>query len=108
MMRVSEADLNSRKVIASVATFPTVSDRVHRMKLDLAGKIKNTPLPRSKALWPMFEAVVNSFQAIEDAGDRVRKPVVEIEATRDSSLPGLEADTEVNSFTITDNGVGFD
>ena len=36
------------------------------MKLDLAGKIKNTQLPRSKALFPMFEAVVNSFQAIED------------------------------------------
>jgi hypothetical protein len=36
------------------------------MKVDLAGKIKNTQLPRSKALLPMFEAVVNSFQAIEE------------------------------------------
>jgi hypothetical protein len=36
------------------------------MKVDLVGKIKNTQLPRSKALLPMFEAVVNSFQAIED------------------------------------------
>lgn len=77
------------------------------MKLDLAGKIKNTPLPRSKALWPMFEAVVNAFQAIEDAGERVRKPMIEIVGTRDPSLPGLEADTEVNGFSITDNGVGF-
>jgi hypothetical protein len=78
------------------------------MKLDLAGKIKNTPLPRSKALWPVFEAVVNSFQAIEDAGERVQKPTVEMVVVRHSTLPGLEADSEVNSFTITDNGVGFD
>jgi hypothetical protein len=77
------------------------------MKLDLAGKIKNTPLPRSRALWPMFEAVVNSFQAIEDAGERNKKPNIEIVATRDPSLPGMEADTEVNSFSITDNGIGF-
>jgi len=31
------------------------------MKIDLAGKIKNTHLPRSKPLLPMFEAVVNAF-----------------------------------------------
>jgi hypothetical protein len=39
------------------------------MKVDLVGKIKNTQLPRSKALLPMFEAVVNSFQAIEHFQD---------------------------------------
>jgi hypothetical protein len=33
------------------------------MKVDLVGKVKNTQLPRSKALLPMFEAVVNSFQS---------------------------------------------
>lgn len=77
------------------------------MKVDLAGKIKNTPLPRSKALWPMFEAVVNSFQAIEDAGERVKKPAIEIALTRDPALPGFEGDTEVNSFSIKDNGIGF-
>lgn len=38
------------------------------MRVDLAGKIRNTPLPRSKPLVPMFEAAVNSFQAIEDSG----------------------------------------
>lgn len=33
------------------------------MRVDLAGKIKNTQLSRHKALLSMFEAVVNSFQA---------------------------------------------
>jgi hypothetical protein len=77
------------------------------MKVDLVGKLKNTQLPRSKALLPMFEAVVNSFQSIEDAGGRIQNPIIEIIAKRDPVLPGIEMDTEVNGFVITDNGVGF-
>ena len=77
------------------------------MKLDLVGKIKNTQLPRSKALFPMFEAVVNSFQAIEEASEAVPSPSIEILVERDPVLPAFDIDTEVNGFTITDNGVGF-
>lgn len=77
------------------------------MKLDLVGKIKNTQLPRSKALFPMFEAVVNSFQAIEDASEAVPSPSIEILVERDPVLPAADIDAEVNGFTITDNGVGF-
>lgn len=78
------------------------------MKVDLPGKIRNTPLPRSKALLPMFEAVVNSLQAIEDAGKSAASPSVDIVVGRDVVLEGLEIAGEVNGFTITDNGVGFD
>jgi hypothetical protein len=74
------------------------------MKVDLVGKVKNTQLPRAKALLPMFEAVVNSFQSIEDAGETLRTPRIEIVVTRDPALPGIEVDTDVNGFTITDNG----
>jgi hypothetical protein len=77
------------------------------MKVDLVGKIKNTQLPRSKALLPMFEAVVNSLQSIEDAGEQIYEPMIEIVAKRDPALPGLDVDAEVNGFTVTDNGVGF-
>ena len=77
------------------------------MKVDLVGKIKNTQLPRSKALLPMFEAVVNSFQAIEDAGRAVVSPAIDIRVERDPILPDLNIDAEVNGFTIVDNGVGF-
>jgi len=48
------------------------------MKVDLVGKIKNTQLPRSKALLPMLEAVVNSFQAIEEASKGQTAPRIEI------------------------------
>lgn len=78
------------------------------MKIDLAGKIKNTQLPRYKALLPMFEAVVNSFQAIEDAGAAATSPRIEIAVQRDPPLPELDVKGQVDSFTITDNGIGFD
>jgi hypothetical protein len=76
------------------------------MKVDLVGKIKNTQLPRSKALLPMFEAVVNSFQAIEDAGEAVPSPSIEISVVR-SALLIADIEGEVDGFAITDNGVGF-
>jgi len=76
------------------------------MKVDLVGKIKNTQLPRSKALLPMFEAVVNSFQAIEDAGEAVPSPSIEISVVR-SALLTADIEGEVDGFAITDNGVGF-
>jgi hypothetical protein len=78
------------------------------MKVDLAGKIKNTQLPRSKALLPMFEAVVNSFQAIEDADGQVFSPRIDIQVERETALDGVDIDGEVSGFVITDNGVGFD
>ena len=78
------------------------------MKVDLVGKIKNTQLPRSKALLPMFEAVVNSFQAIEEMKEHVSSPKVEIVVERDDDvLPGVEIESAVNGFIVTDNGIGF-
>jgi len=77
------------------------------MKVDLVGKIKNTQLPRSKALLPMFEAVVNSFQAIEDMTAPTSPPSIEIVVQRDAMLPGLEIDGPVDGFAVTDSGVGF-
>ena len=56
----------------------------------------------------MFEAVVNSLQAIEDASGATASPSIEIVVSRDAVLDGLEVAGDVNGFTITDNGVGFD
>jgi hypothetical protein len=78
------------------------------MKVDLPGKIRNTPLRRSKAILPMFEAVVNSLQAIEDAGSSSLLPSIDIFAGRDAVLDGPDIAGEVNGFTSTDNGAGFD
>lgn len=50
---------------------------------------------------------MNSFQAIEDAGNTVSSPAIDIRVERDPILPDLNIDAEVNGFTIVDNGVGF-
>jgi hypothetical protein len=77
------------------------------MKVDLAGKIKNTQLPRSKALLPMFEAVVNSFQAIEDADGALMSPSIDIVVERETVLQNVEVEGEVSGFSIIDKGIGF-
>ena len=58
------------------------------MKASIAGRIRNTNLPKTKALLPLFEAVINAFQAIEEAGGR---------GTPSASLPsGKAASTEAS------------
>ncbi len=78
------------------------------MKIDVAGRVRNVPLPTSRPLNPLFEAVVNSIQAIEDA--RRGDGKVSIKLVRDLSPTLLELDKgsrDIVSFEITDNGVGF-
>src|SRR5437899_437570 len=78
-----------------------------QMKLDLAGKIRNTQLSRTKALFPMFETVVNSLQAIEDARGGEAARTIEISVERDAVLEDFETEGTVTAFTVTDTGVGF-
>lgn len=77
------------------------------LRTNLRNQIRQTPLPKWKALLPLFEAVMNSFQAIQDStADREHRITIEI--LRDE--PGLFAEETpaVNGFVITDTGVGFD
>jgi hypothetical protein len=38
------------------------------MKASIAGRVRNTNLAKAKALLPMFEAVMNAYQAKEEVG----------------------------------------
>lgn len=38
--------------------------------LDIKGQLNNMRLSEAKALWPLFEAVVNAIQAIEDSNNK--------------------------------------
>jgi hypothetical protein len=40
------------------------------LKSNLRGQVRQTKLPESKPLLPLFEAVINAFQAIQDADNR--------------------------------------
>ncbi|MET3463014.1 hypothetical protein [Variovorax atrisoli] len=58
------------------------------MNTFLAGRLRNTPLPRTHGLLPLFEAVVNSIQAVGAAGleGGSGEIVVEIERTPQQQL----------------------
>ena len=80
--------------------------------LDIRGQLNNIRLAESKALWPLFEAVVNSIQAIEDSPNKNQGKIF-ISAVRDSVYQGTvdtgrEALEKFESFIITDNGIGMD
>ena len=74
--------------------------------LDIKGQLNNMRLSESKALWPLFEAVVNSIHSIEDS-PRKNCGEITIFAQRDEAMsdsydkdnPPLE---RINSFVITD------
>ncbi|HEX7413175.1 MAG TPA: ATP-binding protein, partial [Bacteroidia bacterium] len=80
------------------------------MKTDVNGKINEKKLAYSNTLLPLFEAIVNSIQAIEE--DSATKPgIIEIDIIR-SNQKGLEFDgkeelADIVDFVIKDNGIGF-
>lgn len=68
---------------------------------NVRGKLRNTDLPEDQPLLPLFEAVINSFEAIDDA--KIADGRVAITVQRDAGI----ADGRPCGFTITDNGIGF-
>lgn len=80
------------------------------MRIDLAGQVASIRLPRTRALLPLFEAVVNSVHAIDEA--REPSGSIEIVIRRVGELgplgtPESQFIPEIESFEIIDNGVGF-
>ena len=79
---------------------------------NLPGRIRNTNLPKSHALLPLFEAVVNSIHAIiEDTQLFPREGEIRIEVSREDvkqlSLDAELPEREIIGFRIVDNGVGY-
>jgi hypothetical protein len=80
------------------------------MDVDIAGRVANIKLPHAHALSPVFEAVVNSIDALAEAGRKNGKINIYIE--RDHSQAGLPAEVvgpvlPVKTFLVEDNGIGF-
>jgi hypothetical protein len=84
---------------------------------NLAGRLRNTPLPLGAGLLPVYEAVINSIHAIEDTNLRpeqgeikieiLRKPKTEQLSLEDTKKRGPDALEDIIGFRITDNGIGF-
>jgi hypothetical protein len=78
------------------------------IKIDLANQVRQTVLPRWKPLLPLFEAMMNSFQAIKDARLSAGVPgEVTIEVEREQDLFDKETPAIIG-FTVRDNGIGLD
>jgi hypothetical protein len=81
----------------------------------LAGRVRNTTLPKSHALLPLLEAVVNGLQAIDARGDDIGHGRLKITVERNaqeafdfgSSGPGRAPLEPIIGFIVEDNGVGF-
>lgn len=84
-----------------------------QLESSLEGRLRNTNLPISKCLYPLFEAVVNSIYAIDDrlSADKSFVPTdgkIKVSLNRASSGALFGEKAEILSMTIEDNGIGFD
>jgi len=80
-------------------------------KVSLVNQVRQTPLAKAQCLLPLFEAVMNALQAINDV--RAKQPgyagVIRIELTRENSLLDRAAALPaIQDIRVTDNGVGMD
>jgi hypothetical protein len=80
------------------------------MKIDIAGRIRNTKLAASNYLQPLFEAITNSFDAIEDINNIANGLVkVILYRRKQKAIDSDDFSKEpVTAFKIEDNGIGFD
>lgn len=77
-------------------------------KINIKGRVKNFNLPENKSLIPLFEAVVNSLQAIEERRKtQVFNGEIEIRIDREDTI-SEELLGRIQDITISDNGIGFD
>lgn len=79
---------------------------------NISGKVRNTKLPKSKALWPLYEVISNSIHAIEEKGGDISKGMITITVIRNGDTQSLLDSPDVDSypiksFIIEDNGIGF-
>lgn len=72
---------------------------------DVTGKLRNTYLPKTKGMYALFEAIVNSLQSIEDM-DSNKNPYIHINVIRDEVLNN-DFTSNIRDIEIIDNGIGF-
>lgn len=81
--------------------------------INIAGQVGQIKLSKVKALWPLFETVVNSIQSLEDTVEANKEILIEAIRENINQIP-IKSDvfstddlTHFDEFIITDNGNGF-
>lgn len=80
------------------------------LQTNLAGRLRNTSLPKNHGLMPVFEAVINSIQSIEEKGNIKSDGKIILKINRRSQMQfnSKKKNIEpINGFEIIDNGCGF-
>lgn len=77
---------------------------------NLRGKVRNFSLPKNRPLIPLYEAIVNSINAIEERSHKFGAFLgkIEIEVIREDTLFSKSDKHTVKGFKVCDNGIGFD
>lgn len=84
-----------------------------QMTVNVAGQVGQIKLGQNKALWPLFETVINSIQSLEDTDidqkeiiiEALRNPNVQMRLNADGTK--TEEPSRFEQFIVTDNGNGF-
>lgn len=87
-------------------------DGIMDLKTSLAGRLRNTNLPKSDALFPLFEAVVNSIHAIDDRIEADELFTMDDAFIKVSFVRSAQQNTDgsqppITGFVIEDNGIGM-
>lgn len=78
------------------------------IRVNIANQVRQTTVLAWRPLLPLFEAVMNSFQAIKEAKLPLNTPGrIIIEVKRDGRQLDLEV-PPISGFRIIDNGIGLD
>jgi len=82
------------------------------IRASLKGRLRNTSLPKSNVLLPLFEAVVNSIHSIDERIESqddftIKQGKVKVVIVRSSQKNILNEVGDVIGFEIYDNGIGF-
>ncbi len=82
------------------------------LQTSLSGRLRNTNLPKKSALFPLFEAIVNSIHAIDERIESFdnydlenSKITISLLRSAQGTLDGSKP--EIIGFQIEDNGIGF-
>ena len=84
-------------------------------KSNIANKVRNTKLPKTRPLMPLFELISNSIHAINEVsrnGRQLPSPLIRIKLIRNGDVETLKKLIEIdkfpiNSILVTDNGIGL-
>ena len=77
-----------------------------KIRINFASIVDNKKLPKTAPLLPLFEAIINSIQSINEA--KITNGKIDINVIRtESLLVTSEWETNIESFEIIDNGIGF-